>query len=151
MMAMNGFAGIPVLFAITLNPETMCKEIMIIDDSRPTLNMLQSILKTHHNVESYPDGLSAMRRLREGGQPDLIIMDPDLPDHPDWELVKHLSSHYQYASIPLMVLSDRPEHETRQQVVANGVMDYFLKPFNPISLMRSVDNILMSTSMGPIY
>jgi DNA-binding response OmpR family regulator len=129
----------------------MRKEIMIIDDSKPTLSMLYAILKTHHKVESYADGLSAMRRLSDGAQPDLIIMDPDLPDHPDWQLVKHLSTHYQYSSIPLMILSDGPEQETRQQVVANGVLDYHLKPFNPISLMRSVDNILMSTAMGPIY
>jgi DNA-binding response OmpR family regulator len=128
----------------------MNKEILIVERNKPTLNILKTVLNDHH-VEVLTDGRSVLKRLEEGGCPDLIIMDPDLPDQPDWQLVEQLSHHHAFSSIPLMVLSDGGEEETRSRVVAHGVMDYFFKPFNPESLARSVENIFVSRAMGPIY
>jgi CheY-like chemotaxis protein len=129
----------------------MYKEILIIDKNKRTLNMLRSVLDEHHHVEVLTDGSSAIKRLEEGAYPDLIIMDPDLPDQPNWQLVERLSHDPCYSSIPLMVVSNRCEEETRDKVIANRVMDYFFKPFNPISVLRSVENIFVSRAMGPVY
>ena len=128
----------------------MNKEILIIDNNRPTLNLLKSALNEHH-VEVLTDGKSVLKRLEEGSCPDLIIMDPDLPDQPDWQLVEQLSHHQTFSSIPLMVLSDGCEEEIRSRVIANRVMDYFFKPFNPASVVRSVENIFFSHAAGPVY
>jgi len=124
---------------------------MIIDDSKATQYMLQSVLKSQHTVVALSDGAGALKWLQEGSIPDLIIMDPDLPDQPDWGLVRQISTDHRYSSIPLVVLSDHDEEETRARVIDHGVTDFFLKPFNPISLMESVENILASHAMGPIY
>jgi two-component system chemotaxis response regulator CheY len=129
----------------------MRKEIMVIDDSPAIRYMLQTILKKHYKVISVPDGVSAMYYLRQSAHPDLIIMDPELPDLADWELVRHLSGSHLYSSIPLMVISNESEEDTRSKSVLFGVMDFFLKPFNPISLLESVDNILVGNAMGKVY
>lgn len=128
----------------------MNKEILIIDHNKLTRNLLMAALNEHH-VEVLTDGRAALKRLEEGKRPDLIIMDADLPDQPDWQLVEQLSHHQVFSSIPLMVMSDGCEEEIRTRGIANRVMDYFPKPFNADSVVRSVENIFFSSAMGPIY
>ena len=129
----------------------MRKEILVIDDSKAMRFMLHTILKKHYKVVSVPDGLSAMYYLRNAKQPDLIIMDPELPDFNDWELVKFLTSSHLYSAIPLMVITGENEDVTRARSVNYGVADFFLKPFNPLRLLEAVDNIMVGTKTEKIY
>jgi DNA-binding response OmpR family regulator len=129
----------------------MRKDIMVIDGSKAIRYMLHTILKKNYKVISVPDGVSAMYYLRESAHPDLIIMDPELPDLGSWELVRHLSGSHLYASIPLLVISNQPEDETRVKAINYGVMDFFQKPFNPLHLLDSVENILVGNAMGKVY
>ncbi|HLO81995.1 MAG TPA: response regulator, partial [Chitinophagaceae bacterium] len=69
----------------------MKKEILIVEGSKAMRFLLHTIFKKHYKVVSVPDGISAMYFLRQGNKPDLIVLDPELSDMPDWELVKHLS------------------------------------------------------------
>lgn len=129
----------------------MRKEILVIDDSKAMRFMLHTILKKHYKVISVPDGLSAMYYLRNAPQPDLIIMDPELPDFNDWELVKYLTGSHLFSGIPLMVISGENEEDTRAKSVNYGVADFFLKPFNPLRLFEAVDNIMVNRIAEKIY
>jgi DNA-binding response OmpR family regulator len=129
----------------------MRKEIMVIDDSNAIRYMLQTILGKRFKVIAVADAVSAMHYLRGNAHPDLIIVDPELPDAQDWELVRHLTASPMYSSIPLIAISDRSEEETRTNAVLFGAMDFFLKPFNPISLLESIDNVLVCDAMGKVY
>ena len=129
----------------------MRKEILVIDDSKAMRFMLHTILKKHYKVISVPDGLSAMYYLRNAQQPDLIIMDPELPDFNDWELVKYLTGNHLFSGIPLMVISGEDEESTRAKAVNCGVADFFLKPFNPLRLFEAVDNIMVNRIVEKIY
>ena len=113
--------------------------------------MLHTILKKHYKVISVPDGLSAMYYLRNAQQPDLIIMDPELPDFSDWELVRYLTGSHLFSSIPLIVISGENEEDTRAKSVNYGVADFFLKPFNPLRLFEAVDNLMVNRIAEKIY
>ena len=129
----------------------MRKEILVIDDSKAMRFMLHTILKKHYKVISVPDGLSAMYYLRNERQPDLIIMDPELPDFSDWELVKYISTSHLFAGIPLMVVSSDNEETTRARAINYSVAEFFLKPFNPLRLLESVDNLMVNSIAEKIY
>jgi DNA-binding response OmpR family regulator len=129
----------------------MRKEILVIDDSKAMRFMLHTILEKHYKVISVPDGLSAMYYLRNAQQPDLIIMDPELPDFNDWELVKYLTGNHLFSGIPLMVISGEDEESTRAKAVNCGVADFFLKPFNPLRLFEAVDNLMVNRILEKIY
>jgi DNA-binding response OmpR family regulator len=129
----------------------MRKEILVIDDSKAIRFMLHTILRKHYKVTSVADGVSAMYCLRKNALPDLIILNPDLTDFPDWELVKHMQSSHLYSSIPLVVLSNQPEEDIRVNSIKYGVVDFFQKPFNPLRLLESVDNILVGNVLSKIY
>jgi DNA-binding NtrC family response regulator len=121
----------------------MRKEILVIDGSKAVRFLLHTILKKHYKVISVPDGLSAMHYLRQGLNPHMIILDPDIADMPDWELVKQLSLNSFYNNIPLVVISSKGENSTKANSMKYSVVEYFTKPFNPSRLVESIDMILV--------
>lgn len=129
----------------------MRKEILIIDDSKAIRFMLHTILRKHYKVSSVADGVSAMYCLRKNNLPDLIIINPDLSDFKDWELIRYLHNSHLYSSIPVMVISNQSEENTRTNAIKYKVVDFFQKPFNPLSLLESVDNVLVGTSVNKVY
>jgi DNA-binding response OmpR family regulator len=129
----------------------MRKEILVIDDSKAIRFMLHTILRKHYKVTSVADGVSAMYCLRKNALPDLIILNPDMTDFPNWELVKYMQSSHLYSSIPIVVLSNQPEEETRVNSIKYGVVDFFQKPFNPLRLLESVDNVLVGNVHSKVY
>ncbi len=112
--------------------------------------LLHTIFKKHYKVVSVPDGISVMYSLRQSNKPDLIIMDPDLPDMPEWELVKHLSLSPLYNQIPIVVISSDDENQLRSNAMKHSVAEYYTKPFNPLKLVESVDALLMGSTIHKI-
>lgn len=128
----------------------MKKEILIVEGNKAMRFLLHTIFKKHYKVISVPDGLSAMYSLRQANKPDLIIMDPDLSDMPDWELVKHLSLSPLYNQIPIVVVSSYDENHLRLNAMKHSVAEYYSKPFNPLKLVESVDALLMGSQIHKI-
>jgi DNA-binding NtrC family response regulator len=126
----------------------MRKEILVIDGSKAVRFLLHTILKKHYKVISVPDGLSAMHYLRQGLNPHMIILDPDIADMPDWELVKQLSLNSFYNNIPLVVISSKGENSTKANSMKYSVVEYFTKPFNPSRLVESIDMILVGNNIS---
>lgn len=128
----------------------MKKEILIVEGSKALRFLLHTIFKKHYKVVSVPDGLSAMYYLRQGNKPDLIVLDPELADMPEWELVKHLSLSPLYNQIPLVAISSLDENQLRVLAMKHGVAEYFPKPFNPLKLVESVDVLLLGSNLHKI-
>jgi CheY-like chemotaxis protein len=122
----------------------MKKQILAVDDSKAIRFLLQTVLGKDYQVITVPDGYSAMYYLSNRTQPDLIIADPQLPDMENWEFVKQLSSSGLHGSIPVVVLSGLDERETENRCAEFGVVRYFLKPFNPVELMESINDLVTS-------
>lgn len=129
----------------------MRKEILVVDDSKAIRFMLHTILRKHYKVTSVADGVSAMYCLRKNQAPDLIIMNPDLSDFPDWELVRYLQGSHLYSSIPVMAISNGPEDDSRAKAIRYGVVELFQKPFNPLRLLEAVDDLLVGSTLMKIY
>jgi two-component system, chemotaxis family, chemotaxis protein CheY len=120
----------------------MKQEILAIDDSKAIRFLLQTVLSKDYQVVTMPDGCSAMYWLSKKNLPDLIIVDPQLPDMDNWELIQHLSSSGIYGDIPILVLSGLDNDETQAKCLEYGVDKYFSKPFNPVDLLESVNNVM---------
>jgi CheY-like chemotaxis protein len=126
----------------------MKKQILAVDDSKAIRFLLQTVLGRDYSVITVPDGYSAMYYLSHRAQPDLIIVDPQLPDMDNWELIQQLSTSGMYGDIPMMVLSGLPEAETETKCSEYGVMRYFLKPFNPVEMMEAIERMVTSGELN---
>lgn len=122
----------------------MKKHILAVDDSKAIRFLLQTVLGRDYQVITVPDGFSAMYYLSNRTQPDLIIADPQLPDMENWELIKQLSTSGLHGDIPVVVLSGLDQRETESKCMEFGVVRYFLKPFNPVELMESINDLVTS-------
>ena len=119
----------------------MKKTILAIDDSKAIRFLLQTVLGKDCQVVTAPDGCTAMYWLSKRNMPDLIITDPHLPDMKDWELIEELSSSILYKHIPIMVISSLDKVETKTKCEEYGIVEYFLKPFNPVFLLESINKM----------
>jgi two-component system, chemotaxis family, chemotaxis protein CheY len=120
----------------------MKQQILAIDDSKAIRFLLQTVLAKDYDVITVPDGCSAMHYLSKRKLPDLFIIDPQLPDMENWELVKHLSTSGIFREIPIIVLSNLEEGETKVKCEEYKAASYFLKPFNPVNLLTEIKKAL---------
>jgi DNA-binding response OmpR family regulator len=120
----------------------MKKAVLAIDDSKAIRFLLQTVLGKDYQMVTVPDGCSAMYWLSKKRLPDLIIADPQLPDMENWELIEQLSSSGIYSSIPILVLSGLSKTETEFKCQEFGVNKFFLKPFNPVELVGTINEMI---------
>jgi CheY-like chemotaxis protein len=119
----------------------MKRQILAIDDSKAIRFLLQTIFGKKYQVVAASEGYAAMHWLSKKNLPDIIIADPRLPDMENWELIEYLTSSGLYGSIPVIVLSDLDARETQRSCHQMGIDTYFQKPFNPLDLVKAVDNM----------
>lgn len=129
----------------------MRKEIMIVDGCKSTRHQIHNLLKERFDVISFSDGISAMYHMRKNPSPDLIIIDPEQENHPDWEIIRYLRSNRFFSSIPVIVVSAQDYEVNRFKSIRNGILDYFEKPFLLPDLMASVDAVMCGQLSEKIF
>jgi CheY-like chemotaxis protein len=125
----------------------MKKQILAVDDSKAIRFLLQTVLGGDYQVVTVPDGYSAMYYLSNREQPDLIIVDPQLPDMENWELVEQLSTSGMHGNVPVIVLSGLDRLETSSRCEELGVRKHFMKPFNPVELLDDIRMLGLSGAL----
>jgi two-component system, chemotaxis family, chemotaxis protein CheY len=116
--------------------------ILAIDESKAIRFLLQTVLGQKYQVITAQDGCSALYWLSKRNLPDLIVVDPKLPDMQNWELLEHLTSSGLYGHIPIVVLSAIDKKETELKCKELGIKEYFQQPFSPVELEKAVDRLL---------
>jgi two-component system, chemotaxis family, chemotaxis protein CheY len=119
----------------------MKRHILAIDESKAIRFLLQTVLGQKHRVTTASDGCSALYWLSKRNLPDVIIVDPQLPDMQNWELLEHLTTSGLYGHIPIIVLSALDKKETELKCRELGIEEYFQQPFNPVELQKAIDRI----------
>ena len=84
------------------------------------------------------DGLAAIRAT----QPDLVLLDMQLPDISGLELLRHLKQDDSVAAIPVMVVSADATTRQTQNALTSGALHYVTKPLDVAGFLGLVDGIL---------
>jgi two-component system KDP operon response regulator KdpE len=108
---------------------------LVIDDEPPMRKLLRVALVSHgYRVLEAATGAEALR-MASGYVPDVILLDLGLPDMDGIALVKQLR---EWAAIPVIVVSARPQEQTRIEVLDAGADDFVAKPFGVGELMARI-------------
>jgi two-component system response regulator MtrA len=75
-------------------------------------------------------------------QPDLVILDRDLPGMDGIEILKSLKQYAGLYRTPIMMLSANRSQNSIDEAMAAGARDYLVKPFEPTDLVTRVDACL---------
>ena len=124
-------------------------KILVVDDSKPILCLLEVVLGKKFDVFAANDGFSAMSWLMEGNKPDLVISDLQMPNIDGAELIAYLSGNDFYNQIPVLVLSGANESEVAEKYGKLQIAGYISKPFDPAELIEKIEQAL--PKKGKVY
>ncbi|MCG8636787.1 MAG: sigma-54 dependent transcriptional regulator [Desulfobacterales bacterium] len=119
-------------------------KILVVDDSRPTLEVIQRNLSAHgfdtYTCNSVPD---AVRFLSESTI-DLIITDYKMPGRSGLDLIRYIRDNLD--NLEIIMITGYPDIEGAVQAVKDGADEYLVKPFTDAELLSAVRRMIEKLS-----
>lgn len=104
-------------------------KVMIVDDTPANLQLLNGMLRNQgYQVFCFPRGELAIRGV-ERNQPDLILLDINMPEMNGFEVCEKLKSDERFRDIPIIFISALNDTSDKLQAFKVGGIDYITKPF----------------------
>ena len=114
--------------------------VFIIDDNEMTRGLLRVIIQgdKYEVVGDAGSAESAKQRLRSL-QPDIVCLDVVMPDGDGLTLLQWISETLPRTAVLMVTASN--DRSTVEQSLRNGAKGYIVKPFNPGTVMDTLDHI----------
>jgi DNA-binding response OmpR family regulator len=114
-------------------------KILVVDDDLELLGLIGFALRqAGYLAITAAQGGEALE-LFEREQPDLVILDVNLPVLNGFEICRRIRAE---ATTPIMMLTARSSEEDQVQGLDGGADDYLTKPFSPRTLLARVRALL---------
>lgn len=114
--------------------------ILVVDDNPDNLRVFTSILSSEgYDVRATVTGQLGLQAARTG-QPDLIILDVDLPDMSGFDVCEHLKADPALAEIPVIFVSALDAIADKIRAFEVGGIDYVTKPIQHAEVVARVRN-----------
>lgn len=111
--------------------------IVLVEDNAADVYLIREALHEHavaHRMEILTDGKAAIQffsRPEQAPNPDLIILDLNLPQHDGIEILKMIRSNGgELARVPVAVFTSSDSPRDRDAVHSLGIAHYVRKPSN---------------------
>jgi diguanylate cyclase (GGDEF)-like protein/PAS domain S-box-containing protein len=112
---------------ISILSEKPC--ILVVDNEPIHINLLATLLHTDYQIKVAIDGNGALKTARESSQPDLILLDVQMPGMNGFDVCRQLKADPYTRDIPVIfITTSDSKFETKGLEV--GAVDYIRKPFN---------------------
>ncbi|WP_246806669.1 response regulator [Neopusillimonas maritima] len=122
--------------------------ILIIEDNEQNRYLLTFLLeKRGHTVQSAIDGASGIRKAQQW-QPDLILLDIQLPTMHGYDVAAELRRHASTAHIPIVAVTSYAMPGDRERAIESGCDGYVEKPIDPDTFVMQVEAYCGSAESG---
>lgn len=117
----------------------MNRRILVVDDSRAMTQLLSRFLQGEgYQVSTTSDSREAMA-LFESFEPDLVLLDLNMPYITGWELCRQIKA---TRSVPVVIFSVRDEADDIARGYEAGADEYLIKPFEFPDLRQRIERLL---------
>ena len=114
------------------------RHILIVDDNSIIRTLLENILKMEGYItSSVNNGKEALDYLKDS-QPNLILMDIDMPVMDGYQTCEEMRSRKEYETIPIIMVTAVGDKDIVKKVLSLGANDYIAKPFEPEELLSRI-------------
>lgn len=113
------------------------KKVLYIDDNREMIEIVEIVLANSGYKLLTTDKSDEAVELCEKENPDLVIMDLNMPSVNGFEVTRQLRQ--QGFSNPIVVLTASESEVDRKKAVAAGCDDYILKTLDMRDLEKTID------------
>ena len=115
------------------------QRILVVEDERLSQALLHQILKVHgYQTLRSSEGREAIN-LARAEQPDLILMDINLPDISGLDATRLLKQDEQTKNIPVIAVTGLSTYEDEIAALKSGCAAYITKPVKIDQLLRTMD------------
>jgi CheY-like chemotaxis protein len=117
--------------------------VLYIEDNAANAELMQGFVAQRPLVDlevqrTAKDGMAAAMRR----QPNLILLDMQLPDLPGLDVLQRLRQHPMTAAVPVVVISASAMPDSVAAATAAGAVDYLAKPLRLETLLAALDRCL---------
>lgn len=108
--------------------------ILVVDDNPLNVKLLETTLqKEGYQIFKAHNGPKA-REIASESNPDLILLDIQMPEETGFDVIRKLKSQAKTASIPVIFLTGVSEIDSKLEGFELGAVDYITKPFHPLEV-----------------
>ena len=123
-------------------------KILLIDDHRTVLRLLEAILRLRGYELLYAENGQQGMAMARHDQPDLILLDVMMPEIDGFKVCQYLKAQPDTAAIPVVFLTARgaeSDLETGRKVGAQG---FLTKPFLAREVLELIERLLARSGEG---
>ena len=118
------------------------RKILVIEDDRAISGLLVHILEGRdYKVEPAYNGLAGLEKTKSF-EPDLILLDVNMPLMDGWQLLKALKSSAKTYEIPIVMCTEHSLMKEVEEALANGASGYIMKPFTTERVIGKIMDLL---------
>jgi len=129
---------------LTQTPRTTDARILVVDDERVNVILLERILQQdgYSKVRSTSDAYKAAA-LYDEFEPDLVLLDLHMPGLDGFAVMEQLESRTPRDTfLPIIILTADIRPEVKRRALAAGAKDFVTKPFDRTEVLLRIQNLL---------
>jgi two-component system OmpR family response regulator len=120
--------------------------VLIVDDEPHIVELVRVTLEDDRvRVFEAPDGETALSQA-VSADPDLILLDVNLPDMSGLEVCRQLRQALEYTG-RIVILTAAAQHDEMSRGLAAGADRYVTKPFSPVRLLGLVEEMVPQAAL----
>jgi CheY-like chemotaxis protein len=122
--------------------------ILIVEDHPTMREAMRLVLEGEgFTIDEAADGERALELVR-ADPPDLVFLDMNIPGPSGADVLGELRADPATAGVRVIIVTADGE-EGRGRALAMGADEYFTKPFSPITLLQTVEQVLSAPPHAP--
>jgi putative two-component system response regulator len=121
--------------------------VALVDDNLTNLAIGRNMLKDSYEVYPVQSGRQLLDTM-EMMQPDLILLDIEMPGMDGYEALRRLKQRYDLFSTPVIFLTAKTDMGSEIEGLDLGAVDYITKPFSAPLLIRRIENHILIAEQG---
>jgi two-component system cell cycle response regulator DivK len=132
-----------------LSEGTIVRRLLYVEDNEDNLYMLTLFFDVQGGYEilSAADGAEGIA-MAAAEQPDLILMDLNLPEIDGWEATRRLKADPATRGIPIIALTAHAMAGDREKALASGCDEFDTKPIEFDRLLAKIEQALAARPGG---
>jgi len=105
--------------------------VLIADDAPSNIQLLAGLLKDNYQIKVATGGERCIELAQAESQPDLILLDIQMPDLDGYEVCQRLKSQETTQAIPIIFVTGKDQDADEELGLSMGAVDYITKPYSP--------------------
>ncbi len=141
--AINGHAPVPTEGAF---------KILIVDDEPINLQVLVNHLSLqNYSITQASNGIDALKLIRQGFKPDLILLDVMMPKMTGYEFCQKIREQFLANELPVVLLTAKNQVSDLVEGFGAGANDYLTKPVSKNELLARIKTHIRLSKINMAY